>query len=477
MLPNIAVIMVFCRVAEIMGKLKRFGGWGVFVFVYIISGYTCHNTVVATILFNFCAATMRLYFYFYNAANRIRFIALILIVIICGQFFGVAPLYAQGKVALLIGNAEYKYPITKLRNPINDIKLIKKSLEQIGFKNIIDLRNASKQAIIKGVEQYTSLLKKNRNKAVGLIYYSGHGLADKNGVNFLIPSDASLSGKADLWQQSIQLEWIVSNIQKTSGSSTHFVIFDACRNSLQTPQEGTKSLSISKGFHPIPENKGYTAMKETPNILISFATAEGQTAQDGIGNIGPYAKELARHLLIPGLESVSMFRKIQLEVQKAINQKPLLKYGSLRSFYFKERTEKELALEMQLQLMKIGCYSGKPDGVFGSASNEALKQLFKKKILQNSPPYISRENLNILTTLNGTICSPLARLSAEKVTSEPKVIRNKPKPSQGPILTSKPVSTKSKCIQRGQRWCKNPENSSAIGYMACLRQVKLGCAE
>jgi hypothetical protein len=113
--------------------------------------------------------------------------------------------------------------------------------------------------------------------------------------------------------------------------ATHFVVFDACRNSLRLKETGSKALVQSKGFEPLRTVSG---------MLVAYATAEGETASDVGSGAGPYSTALAEEIVKPGVEAVTMFRNVQLRVRAAINQEPWLSYGALNEVWFAGREEK-----------------------------------------------------------------------------------------------------------------------------------------
>ena len=52
---------------------------------------------------------------------------------------------------------------------------------------------------------------------------------------------------------------------------------------------------------------------------------------------GPYAKVLAEEIVKPGVEAVSMFRRVQIRVKQSIGQDPWLTFPSLPAVYFAGR--------------------------------------------------------------------------------------------------------------------------------------------
>jgi uncharacterized caspase-like protein len=81
---------------------------------------------------------------------------------------------AAERFALLIGNQNYAPGVGALTNPHNDIELVGKSLQKIGFHTVAkkDLRRAD---IMREVNEFAARLNKGGPGAIGFFYYSGHG--------------------------------------------------------------------------------------------------------------------------------------------------------------------------------------------------------------------------------------------------------------------------------------------------------------
>ena len=137
-------------------------------------------------------------------------------------------------------------------------------------------------------------------RAIGFFYYSGHGAQNKeNGVNYLIPTDVK-SVDAELQGYSVPLKSVTDTMRERAPNATHFVVFDACRNSLKLKEPGSKALMQSKGFEPVRAVSG---------MLVAYATAEGETASDLGSGGGPYSTALADEIVKPGIEAVAMFAR------------------------------------------------------------------------------------------------------------------------------------------------------------------------
>ncbi|GBF27065.1 hypothetical protein MnTg02_02110 [bacterium MnTg02] len=233
---------------------------------------------------------------------------------------------AAGKrVALLIGNKDYALDKLDLKNPHNDIAHVAAALEKVGFEVAL-VKDAGLGKLQRELRRYTAKLRRAGSGAIGFFYYSGHGAVnDDTRTNYLIPVDVKNIDSEELWYSSVRLRSVIDELKSQAGNAQHFVVFDACRNSLQLASNTSKSLLQSKGFK---------AEREVRGMLISYATAEGKIASDVGDNVGPYASALAAEIIKPGVEAVAMFRNVQLAVQDAINQEPWLTYGALRETYF-----------------------------------------------------------------------------------------------------------------------------------------------
>jgi hypothetical protein len=89
------------------------------------------------------------------------------------------------RFALLIGNQGYKED--RLTNPHNDVDDLEKSLKAVGFR-VRTLKDQSLREMKLAILGFGKLLSKNEN-AVGLFYFSGHGM-QYQGKNFLFPIGA-----------------------------------------------------------------------------------------------------------------------------------------------------------------------------------------------------------------------------------------------------------------------------------------------
>lgn len=204
------------------------------------------------------------------------------------------------RVALLIGNQDYRPGVGKLVNPFNDIKLVGKALHNIGFELLPPVKNGTRFDILDALDKYTLELKNAGRDAIGFVYYSGHGIASR-GVNYIVPVDLEAPSTGMLRAKGVRQSELLAILQKEAPSAAHYLVFDACRNELR----GARG---SKGFVPVNQQAG---------VLIAFATAPGQTASDLGSGSGPYARALAAELVKPDLPDLLMFHNVRVAVSRA----------------------------------------------------------------------------------------------------------------------------------------------------------------
>jgi formylglycine-generating enzyme required for sulfatase activity len=211
-----------------------------------------------------------------------------------------SPTLAAKRIALLIGNQDYKRGVGKLANPLNDIRLVGTALRKVGFEVLEPVRNGTRADILDAIDKYTAKLKAADTDAIGFIYYSGHGIASR-GVNYLIPVDVDRPSTRLLRADGVKQSEVLTILRQEAPNAAHYVVIDACRNEL-------KGARGAKGFLPVNQQSG---------TLIAFATAPGQTASDLGATSGPYARALAAELVRPGVDDLNMFHRVKVAVSKA----------------------------------------------------------------------------------------------------------------------------------------------------------------
>lgn len=174
-------------------------------------------------------------------------------------------IYAQNKVALVVGNNEYDGFFSKLITPKNDAKEIGKLFHALGYDTIVAY-NLDRESM----SNYLKRLKKKSSGAKEVVFYfSGHACWKGNDY-YLVPSgeyEYRASIEADCYPFNS-----VENIMAGINSSLKIIFVDACQNSL----DGNKAPTKKRNPAEISRNS-----KSAEGLISFFATDIGKTAKSG----------------------------------------------------------------------------------------------------------------------------------------------------------------------------------------------------
>jgi len=216
------------------------------------------------------------------------------------------------KVALVIGNSNYNQGY--LANPTKDADLIAQKLREVGFtvtpKNNIETVEDMKDVI-------NDFAKTVNEEDIAVVYYAGHGVQCK-GTNYLIPTKAKIAKGGQLKSEALKLDFLIGGM---SNIKLAILMIDACRDN--TYPSCTKSQTRGLIQPHTPEEGG---------MIISFATAEGKTADDGDKH-SPYALALSK-FITKKIPIETFFRKVGGEVFASSSQRPMLKNSFYGRFSF-----------------------------------------------------------------------------------------------------------------------------------------------
>ena len=211
--------------------------------------------------------------------------------------------------ALVIGNSAYPGN-NRLANPVNDAAAISAQLRSLGFK-VTEISNASREQMVRGLSEFN---KSAARADLTLLFYAGHGVQIQ-GVNYMVPVDMSLTDPSQVTLQAVSLTQVV---EQYLPGKTKLVFLDACRDN---PLMSAGLRGVSKGLAPIAVSEG---------TLIAYATKDGQTAEDGVGQPNsPFTAALLEHLADP--EDIGIIlRTVRSKVmQRTNNRQQPWEYGSL----------------------------------------------------------------------------------------------------------------------------------------------------
>jgi Caspase domain len=227
------------------------------------------------------------------------------------------PALAEKRVALVIGNSNYKSAAT-LPNPANDAAALAQTLKGAGFDVVesrLDLQAAEMRRALRDFADQA------RDSDIAVIYYAGHGI-EIDGTNYLLPTDARLERDTDIYDEGFSLDRILLAIEPAR--LLRLVIVDACRNNpfADAMKRTVASRSVGRGLARVEP--------VTTNTLVAFAAKAGFTALDGASRNSPYATALVKYIAKPGLDLRKAFGFIRDDVLQATGsrQEPYV-YGSL----------------------------------------------------------------------------------------------------------------------------------------------------
>ena len=232
-----------------------------------------------------------------------------------------APAQAEKRVALVIGNNDYKN-VPKLQKAVNDARTMGETLKQLGF-TVMVAENQTRQAFSESLLAF--------DNAVGpgdtaFFFYAGHGF-EIAGQNFLLPTDVPAAGEGQeelVRDASVLADRIIERLQNKN-VRTAILVFDACRNN-PFERSGTRALAGGGGLAP---------MTQLPEGVFSiFSAGPRQTALDRLSNNDDnpnsvFTRTFAKELLQPGENLVQVAqhtRRIVSEMAETINHKQIPVY-------------------------------------------------------------------------------------------------------------------------------------------------------
>jgi hypothetical protein len=208
----------------------------------------------------------------------------------------------ERRVALVIGNNAYQYATT-LANAVADARAMKRELELRGFQ-VVYRENATRVDMYDAINEF---LGKLSTDAVGMVYYSGHGV-QIDSENFLVGTDQKAEKEADVTRDGINLARLLDSMTKV-GPRFSLVVLDACRNN--PFQSSGRSIGVSKGLAP--------PLSNAEGLMIVYSAGANQEALDrlGAGDTDPnglFTREFIKAMRKPGLNVQDMISGVKLAV-------------------------------------------------------------------------------------------------------------------------------------------------------------------
>jgi uncharacterized caspase-like protein len=198
-------------------------------------------------------------------------LAKILLVFVTTCWLGCRSAFVEKRIALVIGNSDYK-SVPRLPNPTNDATAVARMFKLAGFDVETGL-NLSLNEMRKILRDFGN---KSREADVAVVYFAGHGI-ELDGINYLIPVDATLETDSDVLDEAVPLDRVLFGV--APAKQLRLVMLDACRDNpfAQTMKRAVASRSIGRGLARIEPT--------TPNTMIAYAAKAGSTASMGLPQI------------------------------------------------------------------------------------------------------------------------------------------------------------------------------------------------
>src|SRR5438552_10042754 len=239
------------------------------------------------------------------------------VLLIVSTWLGCGSALAEKRVALVIVNSAYQ-KVAKLSNPANDAAAVAAMLKAAGFDSVGARLNVPANDVRKSLREFAA---RTRDADIAVVYYAGHGI-ELDGINYLIPVDASLETDGDVLDETVALERVLFAVEPAR--QLRLVILDACRDNpfAKTMKRTVASRAVGRGLAKVEP--------ASPNTMIAFAAKAGSTASDGDSQNSPFAAALIKHLPKPGLDLRRAFGFVRDEVLKNTgNKQERYVYGSL----------------------------------------------------------------------------------------------------------------------------------------------------
>lgn len=250
------------------------------------------------------------------------------------------------KVALVVGVQEYEVARLKLVNARLDATEFSKTLKQIGFKVHL-VTDPSRAELGRVLAEFEADLE---GADVGLFYYSGHGMqtvraGSVEASNLLLPVDfripeatgRQLELELELQTSTVALEDVVKHLKQKA--RVGLVFLDARRDNPFAEDElkvaqavmaeapVSRRVSVTRGLSRTEVaasgggttlTKAQTAASKTPTgMVIAYATAPGETAEDGVGVHSPFTTALMKHIKTPRRTIEQVLRDVATDVHSS----------------------------------------------------------------------------------------------------------------------------------------------------------------
>ena len=232
---------------------------------------------------------------------------------------------ADGKFALVIGNAKYPDSETPLKEPVNDMRAMADELKRAGFEVAVG-ENLSGEAMKRAIN---GLYEKIKPGSVAMIFFSGYGIQSGR-QSFMIPVDGAIWDEKDVRRDGISLDSVLSEMN-SRGASVKIAILDASR---RNPFE-RRFRQFSTGLAPVTAPRG---------TLVMYSAPPGTVVADSTTDRSLFVTELLKEIRVPNLTAEEAFNRTRVGVSRVSkgDQIPWFSSSLAEEFSFGPRTQASL---------------------------------------------------------------------------------------------------------------------------------------
>ena len=241
---------------------------------------------------------------------------------------------AEKRVALVIGNGDYK-SAPHLDNPPIDARAVADEFKKLGFQ-VVEGYDLDVSQMRKAVSEFSMALP---DAKAAVVYYAGHAVSVDD-ENYLLPVDIVLKSPTDLDIGAISMSLVLKEMKREE--RVNIVFLDASRDNpfaAVFPRHDRCGCARNSGLSPI---QGDLAR----GTLVAFPTDPNSTALDGApGQHSPFTEALLNHLADPGASIDTVMTRVRSEVWEKTEhrQRPWVNTSLTGEFSFNPRAPLEAA--------------------------------------------------------------------------------------------------------------------------------------
>ena len=235
-----------------------------------------------------------------------------------------------GKIALLIGNANYPDADAPLKQPVTDARAVADELRRNGFETDV-AENLTKEAMQRAIER---LYGKVKPGSAVVFFFSGYGIQTGR-QSHLIPVNAQIWTEAEVRRDGFGIDTVLAELN-ARGAGVKLAILDASR---RNPFE-RRFRGVSTGLAPVTAPRG---------TLVISATAPGTVVSDGDTENSMFVRELLKEMRSPGLMVEEIFNRTRIGVSRVSKgeQVPWISSSLVEDFYLGKAPAAQASVDLR----------------------------------------------------------------------------------------------------------------------------------